>query len=337
MVCIFGRMRGMLRRFLALALGLAAAVMLPAAAQQAAKKAAPAAKKKSAAAAPGPESALNKKHLEAYLRHVYGWLPQVKVEVGDFTPAPVRGMLQTTVRASYQLESQEKVFLVSSDGKYIFDGALYEAADNPFRSNLNKITTALQPSFGAPGASVVIVDYSDFQCPHCREEAKVLRENILKTYPTQVRVYFKDYPLSNHDWARTAAMAGHCIFKQNPAAFWDYHDWIFDKQAEVTSANFRDKLNEFVKGKQIDPLQLNRCLDKRETEGEVDKSIAEGRSVGVTSTPTLFVNGRRLAGAMPWPNLKQIIDLEIDYQKVAKNAGEADCCVVRLPSAVPNP
>src|SRR5262249_27099960 len=142
-------------------------------------------------------------HLEAYVRHVYGWLPQVKVEIGNLTPSPIPGLVQTTVRASYEAASDEKIFYISADGKYILDGALYPAADNPFRANLNKITTALQPSFGAAGAPVVIVAYSDFQCPHCREEAKTLRENIAKAYPTQVRVYYKDYPLGNHDWAKT--------------------------------------------------------------------------------------------------------------------------------------
>lgn len=329
-----------MRKLSIFALAIALAALLGAA-PQAAKKSAPAphpAKKSGApASAAGEKSALNKQHLETYLRHVYGWLPQVKVEIGNFTPAPISGLLQTTVHASHELASQEKVFFLSADGKYILDATLYPAADNPFRANLSKITTALQPSFGAAGAPVVMVTYSDFQCPHCREEAKAVRENISKTFPTQVRVYYKDYPLGNHDWAKTAAMAGRCIFRQNPLAFWDYHDWIFDKQGEVTSANFAEKLQGFIKGKEIDPLQLNRCLEKRETEAEVDKSMAEARALGVSSTPTLFVNGRKLVGSVAWPNLKQIIEMEIDYQKTAKNAGEQDCCEVRLPGPISNP
>ena len=302
---------------------------------QAPKKAAPA-RKSAPAAAADENSGLNKKHLEAYVRHVYGWLPEVKVEVGDFIPSSVPGLMQTTVRASYQLASQEKVFYVSSDGKHIIDGTVYPAGDHPFRANLNKLTTTLQPSFGTPGAPVVLVVFSDFQCPYCREEAKILRDNITKTFPKEVRVYFKDYPLPTHDWARVGAVAGRCIFRQNPLAFWDYHDWAFDKQGEITSANFKEKLDGFLKGKEIDLLQLNRCVEKRETEGEVAKSVAEGQSVGVSSTPTLFVNGRRL-GNTPWPNLKTIIDLEVGYQKTAKNAGEQECCEVKLPSVVTNP
>jgi protein-disulfide isomerase len=238
------------------------------------------------------------------------------------------------VRASYQLASEQKTFYVSKDGKHIVEGNIYPADDNPFRDNLKKITTALQPSFGTAGAPAVLVTYSDFQCPHCRDEAKTLRENLIKTYPTQARLYFKDYPLPMHDWAKTASLAGRCIFRQNPQAFWDYHDWVFDKQGEMTAANFREKLGEFLKGKPVDPLQLNRCIDNKETEAEVDKSVAEGKSLGVTSTPTLFLNGRKLLGATPWTQLKQIIDMELDYQKTAKNAGEQECCEVKLPSVI---
>jgi len=321
-------------RVLALAFGLGLALWSlpqgPAPAQPPVKKAAP---KKSAAAPARPageKSGLNKQHLEGYLRHMYLWAPQVKVEVGDFTPSPVAGLLQITVRASFGPNTEQMTFYVSADGKHILAGNLHQAAEHPFRGDISKITTSLQPSFGTPGASVVLVNFSDFQCPHCRDEAKVLRENILKAYPTQVRVYFKDFPLSNHDWARAAAIAGRCIFRQDPLAFWTFHDWAFDKQAEINAANFREKLTGILKDKEIDPLQLNRCIDKRETEAEVDKQIVEGRSLRVNSTPTVFINGRRV-GNVPWPTLQQYIDREIEYQKTAKNAGEQECCEVRLP------
>jgi protein-disulfide isomerase len=291
----------------------------------------PAARTAAAPAAPVEKSGLNKQYLEAYLRHLFLWSPQIKVEIGDYTLAPAAGMKQTIVKASFGAASEQLTFYVSADGKYIFNGTLHEAAANPFKNEISKITTALQPSFGAPGAPVTLVVFSDFQCPHCREEAKELRENITKTYPTQVRVYFKDYPLANHDWARPAAIAGRCLFRQSPLAFWDYHDWVFDKQQEINAANFREKLAGFVKGREIDPLQLNQCIDRKTTEPEIEKSIAEARSVRVNSTPTMFMNGRRL-GRVPWANLKQFIDFEIDYQKTAKNAGEQECCEVRLPT-----
>jgi protein-disulfide isomerase len=182
----------------------------------------------------------------------------------------------------------------------------------------------------------VVVVFSDFQCSFCKDEAKMLRENLLGAYPKQVRVYFKDFPLEQiHPWAKPAAIAGRCVFRQNPAAFWEYHDWIFDRQSQITPENLKDRVLEFAQGKQIDTLQLTRCMESRATEPEVDKNVAEGRALNVNSTPTVFINGRRMAGRTDWNNLRQIIDFEIEYQKTAKNAGEDCGCEVKLPSPLP--
>jgi protein-disulfide isomerase len=184
---------------------------------------------------------------------------------------------------------------------------------------------------------VVIVVFTDFQCPFCKEEAQMLRQNLLSAYPKEVRLYFKDFPLSQiHQWAKTAAMAGRCIFRQNPASFWDYHDWVYANQADLTADNFKAKLIEFARSKDVDTIQLSRCLETRATEGEVDRSLAEGKALNIRSTPTLFLNGRRLEGQLPWPNLREIIDNEIEYQKTAKNAGEDCGCEVKLPSPLGN-
>src|SRR5205823_7803723 len=106
-------------------------------------------------------------------------------------------------------------------------------------------------------------------CPFCKEEAKVLRTNLVSTYPKQVRLYFKDMPLDQiHPWAKAAAVAGRCVFKQSPAAFWDYHDWIYEHQGDITKENLREKVLEFAKGKQLDGLGLGQCMDTRATRSE---------------------------------------------------------------------
>jgi protein-disulfide isomerase len=129
-----------------------------------------------------------------------------------------------------------------------------------------------------------------------------------------------------------ASITGRCIFRQKPTAFWDYHDWIYAHQSEITPDNFKSKVMEFAKTKEkdIDALQLSRCMDTRATEAEVDKNIAEGKALQVNQTPTMFVNGRRLVGDVAWPNLRQIIENEIEYQKTARNAGEDCGCEVKL-------
>ena len=161
----------------------------------------------------------------------------------------------------------------------------------------------------------------------------MLRQHLLSAYPRDVRLYFRDYPLEQlHPWAKPAAIAGRCVFRQNPAVFWTYHDWVFEQQAQITAENLKSKIMEFARGKEIDVLRLGRCLDAKETEAEVDLSIAAGRALQVNSTPTLFVNGRRLAAQLPWEQLRLIIGNEIEYQKTARNAGDQPCCEVKLPS-----
>jgi protein-disulfide isomerase len=141
-----------------------------------------------------------------------------------------------------------------------------------------------------------------------------------------------DFPLEQlHPWAKPAAMAGQCIFKQNADAFWEYHDWIFEHQAEITADNLNSKIMEFTKDKKVDALQLSRCMATKATEAEVTRTMEMGTALDVSATPTLFVNGRKLPGAVEWPDLKRIIEYEIEYQKTAKNAGEDCGCQVTLP------
>lgn len=284
------------------------------------------------------KSALDKSTLEAYVRHLFVWGPAVSVQIGDPKPSEIPGFDEVKVHASAGPASQDETFYISKDGQKIVRGMVFDVKHNPFKPQLEKLDTQFQPSFGTPGAPVVIVVFSDFECPYCKEEAKMLRTNLLSTYPKEVRVYFKDFPLAEiHPWAKMAAIAGRCIFKQNPAAFWDYHDWIYEHQSEITADNLKSKALEFAKGKEIDSIQLSRCLDTKETEAEVNKSFAAGRALNVGATPTLFVNGRQLVGQQAtWANLRPIIDYEIEYQKTAKNAGEDCGCELKLPGPAVN-
>ncbi len=275
----------------------------------------------------------DKPTLEAYVRHLFVWPAAIQIAVGDPKPSTLPGFDEVMVHASQGQIAQDEIFYVSKDGQKIIRGAVFDVAQNPFKPDLDKIKTDLQPSFGTAGAPVVIVEFSDFECSYCREEAKMLRTNLLSAYPKEVRLYFKDFPLAQiHPWAKTAAIAGRCVFQQNPSAFWDYHDWIFEHQKDVTADNLKAKVLEFAKDKKLDALQLTRCMDTKATEPEVDKNMAEGRGLSVGSTPTLFVNGRRLVGSTAWPDLRRIIDFEIEYQKTAKNAGEDCGCEVTLPT-----
>lgn len=282
------------------------------------------------------KSALDKPTMEAYVRHLFVWGPTIQVSITDPKPSALPGFQEIHAIGSAGKARQDEMFYVSNDGKKIVRGSVFDVAENPFKPDLDLLKTDLQPSFGTPGAPVVLVLFSDFQCPFCKDEAKMLRENILSNYPKEVRVYFKDLPLEPiHPWAKPAALAGRCIFRQNGDAFWKYHDWVYENQKEITAENFREKLLAFAKDKEVDVVALGSCLDKRETEAEITKSLQDAQALRVMSTPTLFVNGRRIPSQISWPQLKQVIDFEIEYQKTAKNAGEDCGCEIKLPSPIP--
>jgi len=274
--------------------------------------------------------------LEAYVRHLFVWGKAIHVEVLDAKKAPgLPDFYSIDVRATAGEASQVETFLVSKDGHKILRAAIFDVNENPFKADLDKLRTQFQPSMGTEGAPVVLVLFSDFECPVCKLEANMLRQNLVSAYPKEVRLYFKDFPLTTiHPWAKTAALAGRCIFRQNPAAFWEYHDWVYEHQADITAENFKGKLLQFAKSKDkdIDTMQLTTCVDTRAAEAEVDRSVADGKELHVGATPTMFINGRRIEGQIPWPNLRDIIDYEIEYQKTAKNAGEDCGCEVKLPS-----
>lgn len=282
------------------------------------------------------KSAKDKTTLEAYVRKTFGWGPQIAVTISDAKPAPLPGFVEVTVTGAAGNAQQQEVFYISPDGQKLVHGNVFDGQANPFKQNLDKIKADFtSANIGTPGAPVVIVIYSDFQCSFCRAEAQLLRENLLKTYPKEVRLYFKDFPLEQiHDWSKAAAIAGRCVFQQNPEAFWKYHDHIFEKQAEINAANLKSNVQAWAATAGLDSLQLTRCIDEKSTEKDVDRSLEEGRSLGVNSTPTMFVNGRKVAGSLHWDTLKQVIDAEIKYQKTAKNAGEDCGCTIQLPSLV---
>ena len=290
-----------------------------------------------AAAPPKPKSAYDKPTLEAYLRHLFLYLPNIKLDISEPRDAGVPGFKQVKVRASLNEQFEDREFLVSNDGQKVLVAQVYDIANNPFKSELDKLKPAIEPALGTPGAPVVIVLFSDFQCGYCREEAKMIRTNLIQTFPTQVRVYFKDFPLGQiHDWARPAAAAGRCVDQQNREKFWTYHDWIFEEQPKMTAAEFPGKFAGWAKGQGLDGEKLNACQAAKETMDAVEKSINEGKELGVNSTPTMFINGRRVNYSIKWPNLKQVIEFEVGYQATAKNAGE-HCCELTLPNLLGEP
>ncbi len=294
-----------------------------------------------APAKPEKKSAFDKATFEAYVRYLMPWDPRIAVKIAEPEPAPMPGFKTVKVTGSYQKVSVDEIFYVSNDGQKIVRGSVFDVAQSPFADELSKLHTDHAPSLGTPGAKVSIVLFTDFECPFCKEEAKVLRDNLVKTYPSEVRLYFKEFPLDNiHPWAKPAAIAARCVYRQNPQAFWDYHDYVFENQSAINDAvkvstqpdlsQFRTKILEWAAGKGLDTMQLGACMDQRSTEAEVDRTIAEARILRVNQTPFLYINGRPVPGNFPWDQLKTLIDLELERAK-APGGEDEKCCQISLP------
>jgi protein-disulfide isomerase len=286
------------------------------------------------------KATIDKPALEAYLRHAELWVPQVTVNIDDPKPsAYLPGFSEIAVHLSYNGQFRDEHYYVSQNGKSIIKGEVYDITKSPFQSNLDQIKLDSQPSYGKAGAPVTIVVYGDFQCPVCKVEADVMRKNLVQTFPDKVQVYFKDFPLESiHPWARAASNTGRCIYKQDPQAFWKFHDWIYENQEGVTPETLNSKVMTWAGTAGVDSIQLGRCVDGKVADQEVAQNMSEGRALGLDATPTVFINGRKFVGAIEWPIMQQLVQLEIEHQAAApKTTAKADdtkceqTCVVNIP------
>jgi len=258
-------------------------------------KSAPAAAPKPASAlAPQTEAALQKK-IENYLRNIYAWGDDINVKPGPLTPAPMGDMYQTTVVVSAQGGSDSALIFVSKDGRYILRGELDDLNADPFADLIEQMHLNGAASRGPADAKVVVVEFGDLECPVCRQLEPILQQ-VLPQYP-QVRFVFKDFPLESvHPWAMQAAVLGHCALQQNSDVFWKYHDTVYEEQDQITPQTASDRLMEIATAAGADAGKLKTCADDPKSTDFVRASIQDGTTVGVTATPTVFVNGRKFVG-----------------------------------------
>jgi protein-disulfide isomerase len=256
------------------------------------------------------------KTIEAYLRNMYAFGSDVSLVVGPPTPSPVEGILETNVQLTMGENKENVKFYVSKDGKYLFRGELSDMRKDPLAANRAQIQLKDAPSLGDAKAPVTLVEYSDFECPVCRSLHDVLR-GMLPNYQGKIRVVFKDFPLEQiHPWARTAALAGRCAYQQDPKAFWKMYDLIYDNQDIISAANAWTKMTDFAAQSGLDAEAFKGCMAGPQAASAVDASRANGQQLEVGSTPTVFVNGRRLVGADPHL-LEQYINYELAHQKAS--------------------
>ena len=275
---------------------------------------------KPAAAAPAPAATSpTQKNIEAYLRNLYAFGPDVLLVVGPAKESPVAGLLETNIDLTIADNKEAVKFYVSKDGKFLFRGELSDMTKDPLAENRAQIQMNDAPSMGDGNAAVTLVEYSDFECPVCRSLHDALR-GMLPNYAGKVRLVFKDFPIEQlHPWARTAAIAGRCAYQQDPKAFWKMYDFIYDNQDIISAANAWTKMMDYAGQSGLDADVLKSCMAGPEAGAAVNASRANGQQLEVNSTPTIFVNGRRIVGADPHL-LEQYINYELGQQKPGKTA-----------------
>jgi len=256
------------------------------------------------------------KSVEAYLRNLYAFGPDVQVTVGPLKESSVPGLMATDIAVKIEDNVQSVQFYVSKDGKYLLRGELSDLTKDPMAENRAKLQIKDAPVWGDPKASVTMVEFSDFECPVCRSLHDVLH-GLLANYP-QVRLVFKDFPLEQHPWARSAAIAGRCAYNQDPKAFWKLYDLIYDNQDIISPENSYSKLTDYASQLSLSPDAFKTCLASPEAAAAVEASRTNGLALQVASTPTIFINGRRIVGADPHL-VEQNIKYELDQQKNAKH------------------
>jgi protein-disulfide isomerase len=256
------------------------------------------------------------KTVEAYLRNLYAFGADTTVIASAPKDIGVEGLQEVDVEVKVGENQQTGKVYVTKDGKYMFRGELSDLSKDPMAENRALLQIKDSPSLGPANAPVTLVEFSDFECPVCRSLHDALR-GLLPNYP-QLRVVFKDFPLEQiHPWARTAAIAGRCAYQQDPRAFWKMYDFIYDGQELISAENAWGKMTDFAAQSGLNADSFKACMAGPEAGAAVDASRANGVQLEVGSTPTMFVNGRRIVGADPH-TLEQYIKYELDQRKSQK-------------------
>lgn len=160
------------------------------------------------------------------------------------------------------------------------------------------------PAWGPPTAPVTIIEFADFACPACKESLPVLRQ-LRDLYPDRVRFVYRDFPLAAHPQARPAAEAAHCAHEQGK--FWAYHDALFAQAPDLKPSDYvilAERLG-------LNRAEFTACLAGTRPKAAVAKDLADAQNLGLSGTPTFFVNGRYLVGFQTLEALRQHIDREL--------------------------
>ena len=277
----------------------------------------------SAQLAPIPSDLTQK--IERQVRATYSIPATVRITIGTLRPSDFTGYDALTITMEGGEKKQTYDFLLSKDGKTLARMTKLDLTKDPYVEAMKKIDLNGRPTRGSKDAKVVVVNFDDFECPFCSRMHQTLFPELLKEYGDRVEFVYKDYPLTEiHPWATHAAVDANCLAAQNNDAYWDFADHIHANQREVSlekglDAQFAalDRLTlEQGQKHNLDESKLQACV-KAQNEDAVKASMHEAEGVGVTATPTLFVNGQEMDGALPITEMRAALDRALQQAGVS--------------------
>jgi protein-disulfide isomerase len=256
------------------------------------------------------------KAIERQVRAYYKLPPDVQVAIGPVRPSDFANYDAVKLTFTKGNRKDDYDFLLAKDGKTLIKLTKLDLTKDPNAELMKKMDVSGRPTRGNKGAKVIVVNYDDFQCPFCSRMHQTLFPQIYKEYGDKVLFIYKDYPLAEiHPWATHAAVNANCLAAQNNDAYWDFVDYLHANQQVVGGQQGHDAQNSFLdrsallQGQQhgVDSVKLAACL-KAQDDTLIKASIKEGDAVGVSATPTLFVNGEEMDGALPIAEIRAVLD-----------------------------
>ena len=231
--------------------------------------------------------------VDAFLQQQFGYQGDLTWKISSIKPSPIAGLAEVTVVLANGQGQQLTKFYVAPDGEHALVGDIIPFGPKPFepvKKALDKGVTG--PSRGPKDAAVLIVEFGDLQCPACKKAQPTIEE-LVAAEPT-ARFVFQNFPLDIHNWASKGAYYSDCVGKASGDAFWKFVKTTYDRQQDITAENADEKLTQIATDSGVNGAEIAACAAKPDTKTRVDASIALGKSVEVTGTPTLFINGRRV-------------------------------------------
>jgi len=263
----------------------------------------PAAKPATATGLPSEET------VNAFMHKMFGYDPSVTWEVVSIKPSSIAGISEVNVNLKNPQGQQNTKLYVAADGQHALIGEIIPFGSDPFAAARMALEKGIDgPTRGPADAPVTIVEFSDLQCPHCKEAQPTIDKLMSKE--KNARLVFQNFPLQSHDWAAKAAAYADCVGRSSNDAFWKFMQGVYDAQSDILTTNADEKLTALADKSGVKGSDIAACAAKPETASRVEHSVALGKSVDVTGTPTLFINGRKIANVagLPYDMLKQLVE-----------------------------